>query len=333
MGIEGCIKDITFLQTKGNCVENRQILNVLVRIMETNNNGCEMILSLFIAALNSYKSGKCLKPFPPSFVENGIEDVTALRELCDTIPSLEEFKSCPESYSNKITDLFSWLFIEKAFPLLEEVPFESIVLNENIAKNFQPDYVFKIHHCVKNDSLFRRRIGEKGIISGFHGSRVENFYSILNFGLQQHFSSEKETIFGKGIYFSSELSISAHFSPYGQTWKRSSLGNSHSIIAVCDIINDIDKVKCRDSIHKRRSINANSIGEIPEKYIVVTDNEMVQLKYLMVYKKKLIVKSFLNKNIYWMSLVLYFLMLIFIGSKGNFWRKMMNFIFCDLITL
>lgn len=332
MEISSHIHDVLYFQSKKKEFKPQEFLNAIVNIIKTNCSGCEMIFTLFTTALNSYKSGRCLKPFPPSFLQNGVEDISNLRKLCETIPSLQEFKNRPEIYSYEILELFYWLFIEKAFPLLEEVPFETIPLNSDISKGFRPDYVFKIHHCMKNDLSFKKRAGKKGIISAFHGSHVDNFFSILKFGLQQHFSTEKETIFGKGIYLSSELSISAHFSPYGQTWKKCSIGSSHSIIAICDIINDVDKVKCKDSKHKGRSINENSTGEIPEKYFIVTDNEMVQLRYLMVYKKKKLGKSCFFSNIYWMSLVLYFLMLLFIGSRGISWIKMISFIFGDFVT-
>lgn len=39
--------------------------------------------------------------------------------------------------------------------------------------------------------------------------------------------------------------MSAHYSPFGQSWANSALGQKHSVIAVCEIINDIDKVKCQ----------------------------------------------------------------------------------------
>lgn len=63
--------------------------------------------------------------------------------------------------------------------------------NNTIPEGFKPDLVFKIHHCMKNDLSFKTRTKGKGIFLAFHGSRIENFFSILKFGLQQHFSTEK----------------------------------------------------------------------------------------------------------------------------------------------
>ncbi|XP_066158058.1 protein mono-ADP-ribosyltransferase PARP16-like isoform X2 [Euwallacea fornicatus] len=129
----------------------------------------------------------------------------------------------------------------------------------------------------------------------------------------------KEVIFGTGIYLSDEISVCTNYSPFGETWQNSTLGQKHSIIAVCEVIDDEENVKCKDDRNKKRAINQNSYGEIPRKYFVVTNNELVKLKYLLVYRHKnqSTVTSFIKKNFLWFTIILYFLMLILIGLFNN----------------
>ncbi|KAL3290128.1 hypothetical protein HHI36_023493 [Cryptolaemus montrouzieri] len=264
------MKNINMLETEGNIdgVGNIQVrrdsnsVQVVTNAIETNFKGCDMVLTLFIAALNSYRSDHCLRPFPSNFIKDNVKDISRLRNLCDKIPPLEEFLAQPLICSDEMLLLLSWLFVEKSFPSLELLPFSSNILPNNIPDFYKPQFVFEVHYHPKIEELFKFRKGDKDVILAYHGSHIDNFYSILKVGLQQHFSLEKETLFGKGIYLSSECSVSGHYSPFGQTWKNSSLGNKHSIIAICEIINDIHKVKCKDSDNRNRSINENSTAEV-----------------------------------------------------------------------
>lgn len=71
-------------------------------------------------------------------------------------------------------------------------------------------------------------------------------------------------------------------------WKHSKLGHQISCVAVCELL-DHPGVKCQvetqDKIKdKNRLFAANSeLGEVPEKYFVVTNNELVRIKYLLLF--------------------------------------------------
>ena len=49
-----------------------------------------------------------------------------------------------------------------------------------------PNYIFEVLHSKENDRIFQDRQGTSGLLYGYHGSSIENFHSILNFGLQGH---------------------------------------------------------------------------------------------------------------------------------------------------
>lgn len=45
------------------------------------------------------------------------------------------------------------------------------------------------------------------------------------------------------------MSLSTLYSPYGISWKNSIYGNKISIIALCEVIDDVDKVKYYGNSH------------------------------------------------------------------------------------
>lgn len=77
----------------------------------------------------------------------------------------------------------------------------------------------------------------------YHGTKFSKLHSILNHGLQQHLN--KNSLYGEGIYLSTELDISLHFSPAALNWENSALGRTISCIAVCEYVNDPNHVKMR----------------------------------------------------------------------------------------
>lgn len=49
-----------------------------------------------------------------------------------------------------------------------------------------PDYLFEIVYCDQMNTKFAETKGERDLIYAFHGSRLENFHSILHNGLHCH---------------------------------------------------------------------------------------------------------------------------------------------------
>ncbi|XP_076261386.1 protein mono-ADP-ribosyltransferase PARP16-like [Rhynchophorus ferrugineus] len=292
--------------------------------------GCDLTICIFIAALKSYKADGCLRPFPHYFLTATNEkDFISLKEACDKIPPLKDFLTLPaNNIPNDVINLLTWLFFESGFPVLTPYPLKELPVSINKDDNSNstiPQFVFKVNFTKRLDESWRKKVAEKDVFYAFHGSSISNFYSILRFGLQTHFSVSKEVLFGMGIYLSDEISVSTNYAPFGETWKNSILGSKHSIIAVSGIINDQEEVKCRDKANKERSMNQNSFDEIPEKYFVVKNSELVRVEYILVYRSRApsAVKSFIKANFLWIVIILYFLLLVFIGFRnGPYYRKL-----------
>ena len=63
-------------------------------------------------------------------------------------------------------------------------------------------------------SNWEERVATESSLWAFHGSRLDNFHSILNFGLQQH--RNKVSLFGEGIYLARDLGVCLAYSHRGQ---------------------------------------------------------------------------------------------------------------------
>ncbi|KAJ3639501.1 hypothetical protein Zmor_002859 [Zophobas morio] len=320
---EDNFSDITFVapySPNRNEEKSPQVqIDQLLKEIEKNVWGCDLVLCLFVAALTSYRSDRCLRPFPPSHIDEDGKNFATLRQTCDNIPPLHTILKEPNKCSHDVKNLLMWLFMEKGHPILKRINFNAVQFPSKFSNEFKPQFIFEVFYNDKFESLWQKRQAGRKTILAYHGSAVDNFYSILKVGLQQHFSLEKEVLFGNGIYLSNELSVSAHYAPFGQTWTNSSLGSQHSVIAICELINDIEKVKCRDSQNKKRSLNKDSLHEIPEKYFVVTDSDMVRVKYLMVYRQKRVfsVKSYLTEHLFLSLMFIYLVSIIAIGIFSN----------------
>uniref|UniRef100_A0A2K6UME1 Poly(ADP-ribose) polymerase family member 16 n=1 Tax=Saimiri boliviensis boliviensis TaxID=39432 RepID=A0A2K6UME1_SAIBB len=100
------------------------------------------------------------------------------------------------------------------------------------------------------------------------------------------------SLFGEGTYLTSDLSLALIYSPHGHGWQHSLLGPILSCVAVCEVIDHPD-VKCqtkkKDSkeVDRRRArIKHSEGGDIPPKYFVVTNNQLLRVKFLLVYSQK-----------------------------------------------
>lgn len=126
----------------------------------------------------------------------------------------------------------------------------------------------------------------------------------------------QNSVFGEGTYLTSDLSMALLYSPHSSGWQESLLGPLLSCVALCEVIDHPD-VKCqvkkkgaaprlhmseitfkwkRDTfctlsdselIDRQRSRAKNSEGgEVPHKYFVVTNNQLLRVKYLLVYSQR-----------------------------------------------
>ncbi|XP_037063298.1 protein mono-ADP-ribosyltransferase PARP16 isoform X1 [Peromyscus leucopus] len=250
--------------------------------------------SLFASALQSYKRDSVLRPFPASYARHDCKDFEALLADAGRLPNLKELLQSSRDTDKQAWDLVSWILSSKILTIhsAEKAEFEKIQQLTGAPRSPvpTPDFLFEIEYFDPANARFYETKGERDLIYAFHGSRLENFHSIIHNGLHCHLN--KTSLFGEGTYLTSDLSLALIYSPHGHGWQHSLLGPILSCVAVCEVIDHPD-VKCqtkkKDSKEIDRSrarIRHSEGGDVPPKYFVVTNNQLLRVKYLLVYSQK-----------------------------------------------
>ncbi|CAG2053815.1 unnamed protein product [Timema podura] len=306
-------------------------LSALRAFIEKDRLAADIKWSMFVSACQSYRYDSCLKPFPPQFLVNNVKDIDALFAdfffVVGGALTAGGVKSAgPPSLSVGIF-LCVYASMMSSWTGRSEGSLYDMVMDhvdsETVAQ--PPNFIFQLISGAQNSQAAKwlSLAHSKKTMFGFHGSRLENFHSILHHGLQQHMN--KNSLFGHGVYLSSELSVSLPYSPSGYGWGRSLLGSQMSCIALCEMIDHPD-VKCKTGESNRsRSITSDSIGgEVPEKYYVVQNSDLVRVRYLLVYCNNTTVNSDRNSWVNWLSrhklltfIIGYIFMLASIGFTSN----------------
>ncbi|KAH3840096.1 protein mono-ADP-ribosyltransferase PARP16-like isoform X2 [Dreissena polymorpha] len=303
--------------------------------------------SLFIAALRNYRVDTVLRPFPPMFLNGEEKDLNALQSAVSEIPSLSRLTREVHKMPNKQLELVKWVMDSRSFTLsnVGTTKFSDIKkLTGHSVKVTEPNYIFEVQPSAQADEKFAHLQGDRGLLYAYHGSRLENFYSILHNGLASHMN--KTSVFGEGTYLSGELSVSIIYSPNGTGWDLSDLGNQLSCVAVCEMIDD-PAVKCQNKPYSsekgsavlaaraRANAGPSEGGEVPEKYYVVQNNEVIRVKYILVYAQKSSShisnsrsrKSWIKEHRFLLMVVAYAVILCSIGLANShtfhlYWRRL-----------
>jgi len=149
---------------------------------------------------------------------------------------------------------------------------------------------------------------------GYHASSLENFYSIINKGLDTKFS-KTVNLYGEGIYLSTDCGVCMSFITHGPNWVKSSLGSSVGAVVGCEVIQD------PEFVHKGHTKEPGTKG-MPGEYILSKSNFHVRVKYLLVLSdsKKRRVSRNTNKNT--IIIIVFVLLLCFLAFlRSSLWRK------------
>lgn len=286
--------------------------------------------TLFVAAALSYRYDSQLRPLPPKYVINGTFDIDYLVSTINDTPALGLIlgtinEGNYDELDVDVVELLHWVLIsEKDTTLrtIKESEFD-LVLSKvpQVQSVARPTHIFEV--CPSPNSKAESKFAklQEGYTTNFafHGSKLDSFNSILNHGLQQHMC--KNALFGEGIYLSSELSVSLNFSPNGAAWGASKCGPILSCVAICEYIEHPEHLQCHVKTDKK--------SKVPEKYFVITNNEIVRVRYLLFFGNrsstsnllatKNMAISWMSKNKYFLTICCYTLLLASIGiaNSGN----------------
>ncbi|KAL4712656.1 hypothetical protein ACJJTC_007953, partial [Scirpophaga incertulas] len=285
-------------QAKKDSLEKKVIH--LRHVLEKDFKAADLKWSLFVAAAFSFRYESCLKPFPPAFIKNGIKDMDKLLSVIADVPALDlllhQFNNLDNlSHLSEIIDLLFYVLVRLKEPTLKSINQET---NKSVLRNIsedtlKPQYLFQINYSSKStlEARWREMAQNHNTFFAFHINCLENFYSIINFGFQQHLN--KKTIVGTGIYFSTDVSLPYSLGGFG--WGASCIGGHISCIALCEIIDAPEGINYQRRIYKEGDgtyenehgtrLKETGIEKKISQYII-TNPDLVRLKYLLIYAKQ-----------------------------------------------
>ncbi|XP_064785240.1 protein mono-ADP-ribosyltransferase PARP16-like isoform X1 [Oncorhynchus masou masou] len=298
--------------------------------------------SLFVAAAQNYKRDSVLRPYPPRYIrDRDTKEFDELLSDVSSLPGVRELVRLRPGEADHHLALTHWVLSSKSFAVKtlqkdEYAKLCNLTESEGISTPV-PDFLFELEYCDQMNAKFEKTRAGRDLFYAFHGSRLENFHSIIHNGLHCHLN--KTSLFGEGTYLTSDLSMAVLYSPHGNGWRDSLLGPLLSCVAVCEVIDHPD-VKCQvkrkdsETIDRQRSRARNSEGgEVPQKYFVVTNNQLLRVKYLLVYSQRRHLsrhsrgRSWLVRHHFAIMMSLYLLLLVFIGAFNSttflsFWNRL-----------
>lgn len=320
-----------------NIDEERQLLSERLSSLTTDQlHTFDLELTLLRTAFESYKRETVFKPCPTFLV--GLTD-EQLRQVF-RLPPVTAFLSIVDQLSDLQVLLLNWLLTRETFKL-NRVPVEPVLSLVNHQLSVPtPNFAFEIQYNSIRNERFQNLTDNNRYktLYAYHGTRFDNLHSILHIGFLGHMN--KLSLFGSGTYFSLEPSVSLHYSPFASVWPNSLLGKRLSCLLLCEIIDQPEHVKCAiesdTSNQNRRVVSDTQAGAVPEKYVVVTSNELVRVKYILIYSEpnellqlnqvtRSRLRTFLSANRYNLCLLFYFIVLLLIGFFNSnlfkfYWR-------------
>jgi len=282
----------------------KSMTDELLALLRSDPAACDVHVALFVSAANSYRFDSVLSPFPPilcSVGHHGEKDIDSLREIISSVPTIRMIKrrlEAGQSLPEGTLKLLHWILCANPSSLrLTSVPRkergrilemagknceEDLDSVEKRAPAPEPTHIFKVENG-KRDAKWKElegRLQPQTRHYGFHGSRPENFFSILSRGLQQHLN--KVSLFGSGIYLSTDLGMSLGYSKTGLTWDKSSFGNQMSCVVLSEVLDHADVKLHTDDPH-RNVLSDSESGRVPEKYLIVRNNDLIANRFLLVF--------------------------------------------------
>ena len=218
---------------------------------------------------------------PTATMEAHLVDYEKLRTAIDGIPSLTQLVNVSNWLNlSPISDcLLQNLLLAKVQFQLTNYPFVSSV---------QPDAFISV--SLPSNPAFNELSERFGTFTAYHGSPLENWYSIINNGLLDMSYSkgmQSGAIYGRGIYLSEDLSLSKLFSASLPAWNHSFISSHLEIVGVYKVA----------KVPGALNFTSNETGEkIPEKYVVVKNSSCLQLVGLCLWKSNSLKKNLSSRS-------------------------------------
>jgi len=220
-------------------------------------------------------------------------------------------------------------FLNSTFPTISQITRdEKLTSLFRDKKHARPDLVFKIEWPKGKEKRFEESCNTTGGVNSisrtsklaFHGSKPENFYSILQHGLVNCLN--KRDLFGSGTYLSTEIDVALSFAPAQVVNIKSKNGTISSLRCVC---------VCEVAVNSKGVKTTEKSKSVPDTYLVVTNDDSVIVRYLLLYveeKKTHSVDgfySFIRQYGYLLTVFLFLFSMIFVALPKKSFRSKFSF--------
>jgi poly[ADP-ribose] polymerase 16 len=150
----------------------------------------DCLVCLFWSALSSYRYDTVLRPFPQMFtLEDGRKDIDGLRAVFETFTDLLSIKQNIDNLNVTSLTFLHWILCTRSFKVttLPVSEFDVISkLTPHSTHNVEPYKIFKVVHSVEQERKWSELAKDFETFLAYHGSRFENFHSIIHNGLLSH---------------------------------------------------------------------------------------------------------------------------------------------------
>ncbi|KAL9643388.1 hypothetical protein ABK040_010006 [Willaertia magna] len=304
------------------------------------NHTYELFCGLICSSVNSHRAESTLTPFPTYFMKESKKDFEYLKQVLEYMPSINDLfklKNKIEFFVNDDNELIEqienliknnyWdkLKIKPKIVTLKDIVylFEFILkkqqnkkfsvhlisyqeyLKNNEKLLLKPDFIFKLKY---NNNNFNEENEE--ITTGFHGSSIENIYSILINSLQNYSDTihmRTGNVFGSGIYLCEDVRVARDFSKGGMKGfnKSKLMGSKLSSLVQCSVI-------------KKPEYLLSSTKD-KHRYLIVKKSEHVRIDYLFVYSSSK--NEEINSQHFSKRLILFYILLLMLLIIYNYWTS------------
>eukprot|EP01088_Endostelium_zonatum_P001663 TRINITY_DN12001_c0_g1_i1.p1 TRINITY_DN12001_c0_g1~~TRINITY_DN12001_c0_g1_i1.p1 ORF type:complete len:307 (-),score=55.90 TRINITY_DN12001_c0_g1_i1:3-923(-) len=282
--------------------------------------GIEFGINLLHSAAFSPRRTITCVPFPERYLLPGKQpDFVRLQKDLESLPPIIDFHRY--NFNSSQISLLSDI-IQNPLVQMKQIPFSTFSKKSGFPSKVElmPKYVFKVKYSSQYplQSIFKSHKSKHGSFIAYHGSAFQNFYSILNNGLNIDFSKRqknelfpKQNLYGEGIYLSTNPLVSQNFVQMGRARPHSPY-EEYGALSVCQVVNSEEMVKKPD-------VNG---GAGQRDYIVVLGNQYVQLKYILVYVK---LRKGNSKNvaIMWITFgMICIFVILFMFFKSHYYKRL-----------
>ncbi|KAF0985128.1 hypothetical protein FDP41_000167 [Naegleria fowleri] len=309
----------------------------------------DLYCCLLNSAAQSHRSESVLTPFPSTFIKNSKKDYDRLREVLSVMPSCDKVFVEPfcqngnditfnyntdTDLSQLILDLINHIYrnlvnhgLEKKKISQEEIRdvFE-FILKKQCNKKFSVHYVSYQQYLkcnnkpllLKPDHIFELRYrnndfdnSSTDFYTGFHGSSIENFYSIVTNSLQNMSgTSHMKTgnAFGNGVYLCEDLRVARDFSKGAViSWENSKLGSHLSAVVQCKVIGK-----------KEYAMKTSSNDE--NRYLIAQNSSDLRIQYVLIFSHFKDENELKRSHNFSRGMIYFYIILLIAVIVGNYWK-------------